>query len=76
MNEVHFTNCIAIIAEEQRQLTAAKIAKTKVDNTTKEIRKAIAELNEERIKPTQANVIRRLTGKHSWHTWHFVICKC
>jgi|ERR1035437_2355857 hypothetical protein len=63
MNEVHFTNCIAIIAEEQRQLTAAKIAKTKTENSINEIKNAIAQLQSEDIKITQANVIRRLTGK-------------
>ena len=51
------------IHEYHRQLTAAKIAKTKTDNTIGEIKKAIDELHQENVKPTQANVIRRLKGK-------------
>src|ERR1035437_8438956 len=52
-----------IESKKIHRLTAAKITKTKIDNTITEIRKAIAELTAENLKPSQANVIRKLKGK-------------
>ena len=63
MNQVHFIDTKCITSKEQQLLSAAKTARTKIDNTINEIKNAIAELQAENIKITQANVIRRLKGK-------------
>ena len=63
MNQVQFIDSKCITQNEHRLLTAGKTAKTKTNRTLKEISNAIGELQREHIKPSQANVIRRLKGK-------------
>lgn len=71
MNQVHFINDKC----SSRKVVSDKIAKTKVDNSLKEIKTAVAELETKGIAVTQAKVIRRLKGKrcrktviHHWKT--------
>ncbi len=59
MNQVHFINNKC----NSRKVVAEKIAKTKVDNSISEIKRAISEMEAEGIAITQAKVIRRLKGK-------------
>src|ERR1035437_2900829 len=68
MNQVHFIDTKCITSKEQQLLSAAKTARTKLENSINEIKNAIAELQAENIKVTQANVIRRLKGKRSKKT--------
>src|ERR1035437_40982 len=49
--------------KEKHLIKALKTSKTKIDNSINEIKNAIAELQAENIKSSQANVIRRLKGK-------------
>ena len=57
-----------LTSKEKYRITALKTSKTKIDNSINEIKNAIAELQAEHIKITQANVIRRLKGKRSKKT--------
>ena len=52
-----------LTSKEKYRITALKTSKTKIDNTINEIKNAIAQLQSEDIKITQANVIRKLKGK-------------